>query len=199
MADLDYVQPSGSTLSYGGAGSGAFGLHAARRLLLNGISPNCLSGVASCHDLLHGPSATYKTLSATQPEGCLMTTDDNQELRQLLGMAAAVISSMDAARRGHTETDPHGLGFVQGLCHTIYGYHQPAAPGLSLAGDLETIQHGQYAGTTKAHVPRTRDQSSRTFTQTCRSCGLSSKTSSGLPATRDEPLLTFSNPGCGPQ
>ena len=34
-----------------------------------------------------------------------MTTDDNQKLRQLLGMTAAVISSMDAALRGRTETD----------------------------------------------------------------------------------------------
>ena len=34
-----------------------------------------------------------------------MTTDDNQKLRQLLDMTAALISSMDVARRGHTETD----------------------------------------------------------------------------------------------
>ena len=87
------------------AGSDALGLHAARRALLSGTSLNCLSGVASCHDLLHCASATYKTLSSTQPEGCLITTDDNQKLRQLLDMTAALISSMDVARRGHTETD----------------------------------------------------------------------------------------------
>ena len=34
-----------------------------------------------------------------------MTTDDNQKLRQLLDMTAALISSMDFVRRGHTETD----------------------------------------------------------------------------------------------
>ena len=34
-----------------------------------------------------------------------MTTDDNQKLRQLLDMTAALISSMDVARRSHTETD----------------------------------------------------------------------------------------------
>ena len=34
-----------------------------------------------------------------------MTTDDNQKPRQLLDMTAALISSMDVARRGHTETD----------------------------------------------------------------------------------------------
>ena len=67
MTDVDYVQPSGSTLSYEGAGSGAFGIHAAQCLLLNGISLNCLSGAASCHDLLHCPPATYKTLRSTQP------------------------------------------------------------------------------------------------------------------------------------
>ena len=34
-----------------------------------------------------------------------MTTDDNQKPRQLLDMTAALISSMDVARRGHTEPD----------------------------------------------------------------------------------------------
>ena len=103
--DVDYVQPLDSTTPYARAGSDALGLHAARRALLSGTSLHCLSGVASCHDLLHCASATYKTLSSTQPEGCLMTTDDNQKLRQLLDMTAALISSMDVARRGHTETD----------------------------------------------------------------------------------------------
>ena len=61
---------------------------------LNGILLNCLSRVA-----------TYQTFSSTQPEGCLMTVDDNQQLRQLLKLTEALICSMDVARRGHTEND----------------------------------------------------------------------------------------------
>ena len=50
-----------------------------------------------------------------------MTTDDNQKLRQLLDMTAALISSMDVARRGHTETDRTAWFFVQGLLpHDIW-------------------------------------------------------------------------------
>ena len=39
--DLDHVQPLNSTLPYARAGSDGLGLHAARRLLLNGIWLNC--------------------------------------------------------------------------------------------------------------------------------------------------------------
>ena len=34
-----------------------------------------------------------------------MATDDNQKLKQLLNVTTALISAMEAARRGNTETD----------------------------------------------------------------------------------------------
>ena len=86
-----------------------------------------------------------------------MTTDDNQKLRQLLGMTAAVISSMDAALRGRTETDRTAWFSYKAFATRYMAIINQLPPGLSLAGDLGPIRHGQYAGTIRltSLVPET--------------------------------------------
>ena len=105
---------------------------------------------------------------------------------------------MDVARRDHTKTERMAwVSYKVFATRYMAIIHQLPQdfPALVVLEQYNTRDMLEPSGSR----PPTRNQSSMAVYTDLSILRSSLEASSGLPATRDEPLRTFSNPGCGPQ